>query len=94
MITFFVNDKTFTKGTDTLTRRDLGKAYCAFKATEKVHVLENDEVTYNVVNFTTWWRDDVNSDGFIEFNNEDYVILDVQPIGYRHGMKIEARLVK
>ena len=94
MITFFVRDTVFDKGTDTLTRRDLGQAWSAFKATDKVHVMENDEVTYSIVNFTTWWRDDVNSDSFIEFDSEEYMILDVQPIGFRHGMKIEARLVK
>lgn len=94
MITFFVNDKTFTKGSDTLTRRDLGKAWCAFNTTDKVHVMENDEVTYNIVTFTTWYRSDVNSDSFIEFNGEEYEILNINILGYRHGMKIEARIVK
>lgn len=94
MITFFVRDTTFVKGIDTLARRDLGQVWSAFKATDKVHTLENDSVTYHVVNFTTWWRSDVDSDSFIEFEGEEYMILDIQPIGFRHGMRIEARLVK
>jgi hypothetical protein len=94
VITLFDYEDTFSKGISTKVRRNLGKVFCSYRQTSKEVIGSDGDITNVISDFTMWFRDDLNSDCFIEFNGEKYEIVKIKLHGHRHGLTATAKLVK